>query len=119
MGLEIRYFVDLPVIIHFLNILGVKWDQFLPKKWKLNPNIRLIRYWGSKMDVKFETATQEEMESAKIPIEFRDYCAGALLKYLGCRADEFPMVYKCHHQKHNYMHCQFEDYVIRMKEFER
>ena len=55
------------------------------------------------------TATQEEMESAKIPIEFRDYCAGALLKYLGCRADEFPMVYKCHHQKHNYMHCQFEE----------
>jgi len=65
------------------------------------------------------TATQEEMESAKIPMSHRDYCAGALLKYLGCRADEFPMVYKCHHQKHDYMNCQFEDYVIRMKEFER
>jgi len=65
------------------------------------------------------TATQEEMESAKIPMSHRDYCAGALLKYLGCRADEFPLVYKCHHQKHDYMNCQFDDYVIRMKEFER
>ena len=56
------------------------------------------------------TATQQEMESAKIPLDKRDYCAGTLLKYLECRADMFPMVYKCHHQKHEYLHCQYEEY---------
>ncbi|KAF4532047.1 hypothetical protein B566_EDAN015573 [Ephemera danica] len=64
-------------------------------------------------------ATQAEMEAARLPLEDRDYCAHLLLKYRGCRADVWPMAYKCHHEKHAYLHCQYEDYVLRMKEFER
>lgn len=64
-------------------------------------------------------ATVEEMESAKISLEDRDYCAHKLLKYRACRADTFPFVYKCHHEKHDYLTCEYEDYVLRMKEFER
>ncbi|KAJ6642239.1 NADH dehydrogenase [ubiquinone] 1 beta subcomplex subunit 7 [Pseudolycoriella hygida] len=64
-------------------------------------------------------ATEEEMISAKIPLEERDYCAHKLLDYRACRADVFPFVYKCHHAKHDYLTCQYEDYVIRMKELER
>lgn len=64
-------------------------------------------------------ATKEEMVSAKLPLEDRDYCADKLLKYRACRADVFPWLYKCHHEKHEYMTCEFEDYVLRMKEFER
>ncbi|XP_067007993.1 NADH dehydrogenase [ubiquinone] 1 beta subcomplex subunit 7 [Anabrus simplex] len=64
-------------------------------------------------------ATQEEMESAKLPLEDRDYCAHKLLKYRACRADVWPWLYKCHHEKHDYLHCEYEDYVLRMKEFER
>ncbi|KAG4071425.1 hypothetical protein HA402_011579 [Bradysia odoriphaga] len=64
-------------------------------------------------------ATQAEMESAKIPIQDRDYCAHKLIEYRACRADVFPFVYKCHHEKHDYLNCEYDDYILRMKEFER
>lgn len=64
-------------------------------------------------------ATREEMESAKMPLEDRDYCAHKLLKFYSCRYDNFPFVYKCHHEKHDYLTCEYEDYVLRMKEYER
>ncbi|XP_046995475.1 NADH dehydrogenase [ubiquinone] 1 beta subcomplex subunit 7 [Schistocerca americana] len=64
-------------------------------------------------------ATEEEMISAKIPPENRDYCAHLLIKYQACRADVWPWAYKCAHEKHAYMTCEFEDYVLRMKEYER
>lgn len=64
-------------------------------------------------------ATQEEMESAKIPLEHRDYCAHKLIAYQGCRSETFPFLYKCAHERHEYLTCEYEDYVLRMKEFER
>ncbi|XP_013784584.1 NADH dehydrogenase [ubiquinone] 1 beta subcomplex subunit 7-like [Limulus polyphemus] len=64
-------------------------------------------------------ATEEQMESAKLPLENRDYCAHLLLKHFACRADQFPFVYKCAHEKHQYLDCQHEDYILRMKEYER
>ncbi|XP_044265168.1 NADH dehydrogenase [ubiquinone] 1 beta subcomplex subunit 7 [Tribolium madens] len=64
-------------------------------------------------------ATEEEMRSAKIPPEHRDYCAHHLLKYLSCRKDNWPWAVNCEHEKHVYSHCKYEDYVIRMKEYER
>ncbi|XP_017074484.1 NADH dehydrogenase [ubiquinone] 1 beta subcomplex subunit 7 [Drosophila eugracilis] len=64
-------------------------------------------------------ATQEEMESAKLPLDARDYCAHLAIAYQACRTDTFPFVYKCAHQKHEYLTCEYEDYVLRMKEFER
>ncbi|XP_071453457.1 NADH dehydrogenase [ubiquinone] 1 beta subcomplex subunit 7 [Hetaerina americana] len=64
-------------------------------------------------------ATEEEMDSAKLPLDSRDYCAHLLLKYQSCRADVWPFAYKCAHEKHEYLTCEYEDYVIRMKEYER
>ncbi|XP_069692348.1 NADH dehydrogenase [ubiquinone] 1 beta subcomplex subunit 7 [Periplaneta americana] len=64
-------------------------------------------------------ATQEEMESARLPLEDRDFCAHLLLKYRACRADRAPWLWQCEHQKHEYLHCEYEDYILRMKEFER
>lgn len=57
------------------------------------------------------TVTQAEFESAKVPLELRDYCAAPLMKLLECRADNYPWVYKCHHQKHDYLTCQFDEYA--------
>lgn len=68
---------------------------------------------------RISNVTKEEMISAKIPLKFRDYCVDKLLKYQSCRADSFPFVYKCAHERHEYMNCEYEDYVLRMKEFER
>ncbi|KAL3270154.1 hypothetical protein HHI36_009212 [Cryptolaemus montrouzieri] len=64
-------------------------------------------------------ATEEEMISAKIPIASRDYCAHKLIEYKACRKAEWPFPVKCHHEKHAYLTCQYEDFVLRMKEYER
>ncbi|KAJ8887914.1 hypothetical protein PR048_007398 [Dryococelus australis] len=52
-------------------------------------------------------ATQEEMESAKLPLQDRGYCAHKLLEYKACRADVAPWLYKCGHKKHEYLHCEY------------
>jgi NADH dehydrogenase (ubiquinone) 1 beta subcomplex subunit 7 len=57
--------------------------------------------------------TLEEMESARIPLDKRDYCVDYLMKYLGCRSEKYPWVYRCHHEKHEYLHCQYEEYVFK------
>ncbi|CAH1156012.1 unnamed protein product [Phaedon cochleariae] len=64
-------------------------------------------------------ATEAEMKSAKLPLEDRDYCAHLLLNFMACRKDNFPFVVKCGHEKHAYLNCKYEDYLIRMKEYER
>ncbi|KDR19402.1 NADH dehydrogenase [ubiquinone] 1 beta subcomplex subunit 7 [Zootermopsis nevadensis] len=64
-------------------------------------------------------ATLEEMESGKLPLEDRDFCAHILLKYRACRVDNAPWLWRCEHEKHEYLQCEYEDYILRMKEFER
>lgn len=59
------------------------------------------------------------MYSARIPIKYRDYCANVLMDYQTCRYENWPFVFKCHHEKHAYLNCEETDYVLRMKEFER
>ncbi|KAL0840463.1 hypothetical protein ABMA28_015711 [Loxostege sticticalis] len=64
-------------------------------------------------------AREEELVSARIPPQFRDYCSHKLLDYQVCRYKNMPMLYKCAHEKHDYLNCEHQDYVLRMKEFER
>ncbi|KAJ8978446.1 hypothetical protein NQ317_017649 [Molorchus minor] len=64
-------------------------------------------------------ATEEEMRSAKLALEDRDYCAHVLLKFRKCRRDNFPFVVKCEHEKHAYLNCQNDDFLLRAKEYER
>ncbi|XP_031636485.1 NADH dehydrogenase [ubiquinone] 1 beta subcomplex subunit 7 isoform X2 [Contarinia nasturtii] len=64
-------------------------------------------------------ATEAEMISAKLPREERDYCAHTKIDYLRCIADVWPLAYKCSHEKHAQALCQYDDYILRMKEYER
>ncbi|CAN8004101.1 unnamed protein product [Ixodes hexagonus] len=64
-------------------------------------------------------ATEAEMESARIPPEHQNFCAHKLIDFKACRKDKFPFVYRCHHEKHAYQDCLYEDYLIRYKEYER
>ncbi|XP_049866000.1 NADH dehydrogenase [ubiquinone] 1 beta subcomplex subunit 7-like [Pectinophora gossypiella] len=64
-------------------------------------------------------AKDDDLVSARIPPEKRDYCAHYLLDYQVCRYKNMPMLYKCAHERHNYLNCEHQDYVLRMKEFER
>jgi NADH dehydrogenase (ubiquinone) 1 beta subcomplex subunit 7 len=54
-------------------------------------------------------ATVEEMESAKLPLADRDFCAHLLLKYRACRADKAPWLWRCGHEKHEYLQCEYEE----------
>lgn len=56
-------------------------------------------------------ATKDEMDSARLNPDQRDYCAHILLRLLACKSETWPWVYKCHHQKENYLECEFEEWV--------
>lgn len=54
-------------------------------------------------------ATEEEMISAKLLPEERDYCAHKLIAYKACRADVWPWAYKCSWEKHDFLNCQYDE----------
>ncbi|XP_034946051.1 NADH dehydrogenase [ubiquinone] 1 beta subcomplex subunit 7 [Chelonus insularis] len=64
-------------------------------------------------------ATEKELMAGRVEPEFRDYCAHLFLEYDQCRYNNFPWVVKCGREVHKWNTCSFEDYVLRMKEYER
>ncbi|XP_072278425.1 NADH dehydrogenase [ubiquinone] 1 beta subcomplex subunit 7 [Pyxicephalus adspersus] len=64
-------------------------------------------------------ATQEQMNLAQLPLAQRDYCAHHLIKYMKCKRDMYPNIFSCKHERHEWEYCQHEDYVQRMKQYER
>ncbi|XP_063060506.1 NADH dehydrogenase [ubiquinone] 1 beta subcomplex subunit 7 [Engraulis encrasicolus] len=64
-------------------------------------------------------ATQEQMNLAMLNVNQRDYCAHHLLKLMKCKRDNWPNFLACKHERHDWDYCQHEDYVMRMKEYER
>ncbi|XP_032801848.1 NADH dehydrogenase [ubiquinone] 1 beta subcomplex subunit 7 [Petromyzon marinus] len=64
-------------------------------------------------------ATAEQMRDAQVPVDLRDYCAHHMIMWLKCKRDNFPDIFACGHQKHAWEKCQHDDYVMRMKEYER
>merc|ERR1712150_110468 len=63
--------------------------------------------------------TEEEMNSASLTKDQRDYCAHKVIEFLKCRHDMYPWVSRCSHEKHEFDQCQNDDYMHRMKEYER
>ncbi|KAG8431837.1 hypothetical protein GDO86_019780 [Hymenochirus boettgeri] len=64
-------------------------------------------------------ASQEEMNLAQLPLQQRDYCAHHLIKLMKCKRDMWPNFLACKHERHDWDLCQHEDYVQRMKQYER
>ncbi|KAH0549358.1 NADH dehydrogenase [ubiquinone] 1 beta subcomplex subunit 7 [Cotesia glomerata] len=64
-------------------------------------------------------ATEQELMAARIPLDKRDYCAHHYLKLEQCRYYNVPWMIKCSAEKHAWDQCAYEDYVLRMKEYER
>lgn len=64
-------------------------------------------------------ATEEEMDSAKLIHRYRDYCAHKLIDLQGCLKNNRPFYWRCSHERHAFNECEFEDLVLRMKEWER
>ncbi|XP_068117886.1 NADH dehydrogenase [ubiquinone] 1 beta subcomplex subunit 7 [Hyperolius riggenbachi] len=74
---------------------------------------------GEHVQERVMIATQEQMNMAQIPLAQRDYCAHHLIKYLQCKRDMWPNIFGCGHERHVWEACQHEDYVHRMKQYER
>ncbi|XP_054161788.1 NADH dehydrogenase [ubiquinone] 1 beta subcomplex subunit 7-like [Oppia nitens] len=64
-------------------------------------------------------ATEAEMDSAKLLPEQRDYCAHLYMELKGCLKSNCPLGYRCLHELHAYHDCEWEDQVLRMKDWER
>lgn len=53
--------------------------------------------------------SEAEMESAKIPYKYRDFCVDKYMVFMRCRADNWPWVAACHHQLHDYHTCEYHE----------
>ncbi|CAK9797099.1 NADH dehydrogenase [ubiquinone] 1 beta subcomplex subunit 7 [Anthophora plagiata] len=62
---------------------------------------------------------KEVLIAAKIPKAKRDYCVHFLLDLMTCQRKKFPFPQNCRTELHHYDQCQYEDFVLRMKEYER
>ena len=54
-------------------------------------------------------ATEQELRAAKIPKSEWDYCAHHRLDLLRCRADHFPLVYRCRGEAHTLSSCLLDE----------
>merc|ERR1712080_159054 len=61
----------------------------------------------------------EEMEALQLSPSEKNYCADLHMKARICHYMNMPFGYKCNHIRHEVDHCLREDYIIRMKEYER
>lgn len=54
-------------------------------------------------------ATKEEMDAANLAYSERGYCAHFKIELKSCYEREKPFDYRCSHEKHAYMNCQYEE----------
>lgn len=59
-------------------------------------------------------ATMEEMDAARIPWAWRDYCAHLLIPLNKCRRQNAYVPWACHHEKHVYEKCQYKEWKRRV-----
>lgn len=52
---------------------------------------------------------REILKKAKIPPEFRDYCAHLLLPLDRCRRENYFLPWKCSDERHAYEKCEYEE----------
>merc|ERR1711934_586764 len=64
--------------------------------------------------------TLEEMKALKINVMDRHYCVDELADYVKCYHKHSPFLsYNCSHQRHHFHECEYNSYILRMKEYER
>jgi len=61
------------------------------------------------------SATPEAMKEHRIPIAYRDACAGLLIPLNVCRKETFSVPWKCEDERHAYEKCQYAEYQKRVQ----
>ncbi|XGW21749.1 hypothetical protein V3C99_004594, partial [Haemonchus contortus] len=65
-------------------------------------------------------ATWEEMEQFKLKAGQRDYCAHLLIDLMKCQRANAPFAgHMCDGERGAWDKCEYDDYIMRIKEFER
>lgn len=62
--------------------------------------------------------SHEEMKKNKIPLAYRDRCAGLLIPLNKCRKEGNYLPWNCVQERHDYEECQYLDFKRRVKELE-
>eukprot|EP00002_Diphylleia_rotans_P024375 TRINITY_DN480_c0_g1_i1.p1 TRINITY_DN480_c0_g1~~TRINITY_DN480_c0_g1_i1.p1 ORF type:complete len:104 (-),score=22.61 TRINITY_DN480_c0_g1_i1:183-494(-) len=62
--------------------------------------------------------SMETMDAHQIPAAFRDHCAHLLIPLNVCRKNSNYYPWKCEDERHAYERCQFEEYLLRVKEMD-
>ncbi|ATZ56767.1 hypothetical protein BCIN_14g00100 [Botrytis cinerea B05.10] len=60
------------------------------------------------------SATREQMSEARLPIAYRDGCAGLLIPLNRCRQEEYYLPWKCEQERHSYEKCQYDEFKKRV-----
>ncbi|KAF4554986.1 Hypothetical protein D9617_3g020550 [Elsinoe fawcettii] len=60
------------------------------------------------------SASSEEMSTAKLPLAYRDSCAHLLIPLNRCRYEEYYLPWKCEDERHSYEKCQYEEFKKRL-----
>ncbi|CAH0380570.1 unnamed protein product [Bemisia tabaci] len=63
--------------------------------------------------------TLAEMESAKVPPDYRNYCAHTYIDFQVCRSKNFPLLRRCADQYHAYQQCLYDETIDQYKDYER
>ncbi|KAI8468379.1 MAG: NADH:ubiquinone oxidoreductase B18 subunit [Monoraphidium minutum] len=59
-------------------------------------------------------ATKEELDAARVPYSWRDYCAHLLIPLNQCRENHYYMPWACGHERHVYEKCQYKEFKRRV-----
>lgn len=103
---------------------GHYWDEFVVEKaaapeYEKGPTFDPNFGFDVPRKERVMVATPAEMEAANLRLHERDYCAHHGIQYRKCMSHNMPYFWRCKHYKHEWMECQYEDTVMRVKEYER
>lgn len=65
------------------------------------------------------TATEQEMDSANLEIQARDFCAKSKIEFRGCVDAHYPFWFQCKGLYREVGDCYEQERIHDMKEFER
>ncbi|KAG9462641.1 hypothetical protein GDO78_013661 [Eleutherodactylus coqui] len=74
---------------------------------------------GEQFEERVMVATKQQMDLAQLTWKQRDYCAHHLIMFKKCKRDMWPNIFACNHERHEWELCEHEDYIQRMKQYER
>lgn len=59
--------------------------------------------------------TRQQMKDARLPLNFRDYCAHILIPLNECRRETWFSPYKCTELRHAHEKCEYDEYMRRVE----